>query len=96
MIQENELMTFMLCLGALFFIIINYVKLKSLPGLKIFISSFILFTMGWFFTVIEGIIFEEVFNLIEHVCYISSSIMVFIWTLILFKKRGDNEFNRDN
>jgi hypothetical protein len=93
MIQENELMTLMLCVGALFFIIINYVKLKSLPGLRIFIISFIFFTMGWFFTVIEGIIFEEVFNLIEHICYISSSIAIFIWTLILFKKRGSNEFN---
>jgi len=96
MIQENELITFILCLGALFFIIINYGKLKSLPGLRIFIISFTLFTMGWFFTVIEGIIFEETFNLIEHVCYICSSVMIFIWTLIIFKKRVVNEFNRDN
>ncbi len=96
MIQENELITFILCLGALFFIIINYVKLKSLPGLRIFIISFTLFTMGWFFTVIEGVIFEETFNLIEHMCYICSSIMMIIWTLIFFKKRSVNEFNRDN
>ncbi len=96
MIQENELITFILCLGALFFIIINYGKLKSLPSLKIFLISFTLFTMGWFFTVIEGLIFEELFNLFEHLCYISSSIMMFIWTLIFFKKRGGNEFNRDN
>jgi len=96
MIQEEELITFILCLGALSFFIINYAKLKSLPGFRMIIISFTLFTMGWYFTVIEGIIFEEVFNLIEHLCYICSSITMFIWTLIFFKKRSGNEFNRDN
>jgi len=96
MIQENELITFILCLVVLFFITINYVKLKSLPGLRIFIISFTLFTIGWFCTVIEGIVFEEAFNLIEHVCYICSAIMMLIWTLILFKKRGAIELYRDN
>lgn len=90
MIQENELITLILCLVALFFAISNYVQLKSLPGLKIFITSFTLFTMGWFFTVIEGIIFEEVFNIIEHVCYICSSLTMFIWAIVFFKKRGEN------
>ena len=88
MIQENELITFILCLGALSFIIINYTKLKSLPGFRIFIISFVLFTMGWHFTVIEGIIFEEIFNFVEHLCYISSSIMLLIWTIIFFKKNS--------
>ncbi len=89
MIQENELITFIFCIVALFFAISNYKKIKSLPGLKIFIISFIIFAMGWFFTVIEGIIFEEVFNIIEHVCYICSSITMFIWAIIFFKKRGE-------
>ncbi len=95
MIQENELITFILCVGALTFFLINYSKMRSLPASLIFIISFILFSMGWFFTVIEGIIFEDIFNLIEHVCYICSSLMMLIWALIFFKKRGGNDFNRD-
>ncbi len=91
MIQENELITLIFCIGVLFFGLINYVKLKYLPGLRIFIISFILFTMGWFFTVIEGIIFEEVFNIIEHICYICSSTMMLIWVIIFFKKRSDTQ-----
>lgn len=96
MIQENELIIFILCFGALLFVFINYGKLKSLPALRIFIISFILFTFGWFFTVIEGVIFEDFFNLIEHLCYILSSIMMIIWIVIFFKRRGGNEFNRDS
>lgn len=95
MIQENELITFILCLGVLTFVFINYVKMKLLPALRIFIISFTLFTFGWFFTVIEGVIFEDIFNLFEHLCYILSSIMMFIWTVIFFKRRSGNELNRD-
>ncbi len=96
MIQENELITLILCLVVLFFVISNYTKLKNLSGLKIFIISFSLFSLGWFFTVIEGIIFEDLFNIIEHICYISSSFALFIWSIIFYKKRGRNEPNRDN
>ena len=94
MIQENELITFILCVGALTFFLINYLKMRSLPALLIFMISFIFFLMGWFFTVIEGVIFEDIFNLIEHVCYICSSLMMLIWALIFFKKRGGNDFKK--
>jgi hypothetical protein len=97
MIQENEAITLFLCLGTLTFIIINHVKLKSLPKIKLLIASFIFFSLGWFFTVFEHIIFEEIFNLIEHLCYLSSSIILGIWTVFAFQKKGlENESSRIN
>jgi len=95
MIQENELITFLLCFAPLTFIVLNYGRWKNLPGSKIFIVSFILFTFGWFFTVIEGIFFEVLFNLLEHLCYICSSLMLVIWTIIYYKRRSRNELNSD-
>ena len=89
MIQENELITLIFCIVVLFFAIYNYKKLKPLPELKMFLSSFILFTFGWFFTVIEGLIFEEIFKIIEHACYISSALTIVFWAIIYFKKRGE-------
>ena len=89
MIQENELVTFMICIGVLLFFIVNYQKLKKLSGYSLFLTSFILYTCAWCFTVIEGIIFEEVFNLIEHICYISSSSFMVVWILIVFWKRKE-------
>jgi len=96
MIQENELITFLLCFAPLIFIIINYSKWKTFPGSYIFIISFVLFTIGWFFTVIEGIILGVLFNIIEHLCYISSSILLLVWAIIYYKRRSRNGLsNRD-
>ncbi len=95
MIEQDELITFLLCFLPLTFILLNYKRVRSLPGSRFFLFSFIFFTMGWFFTVFEGILFEDLFNLIEHVCYLCSSLIMLIWTIIYFKKRGENESNRD-
>ena len=87
MIQENEFITFVICVGVLIFFIVNYQKLKKLIGYKLFLTSFILYTCAWCFTVIEGFILEVVFNFIEHLCYISSSVAMVSWILIAFRKR---------
>ncbi|MFX1274601.1 MAG: hypothetical protein ACFFBP_17705 [Promethearchaeota archaeon] len=97
MIQENEVITFFLCLGALSFVVITYVRLKTFPKLRVIIVSFILFSLGWFFTIIEGIFFEEISNIIEHLCYLSSSIILGLWTLLAIqKKRDEDESDRNS
>lgn len=91
MIQENEFITFMICLGVLIFFTVNYQKLRKISGSRMLFISFTLYTCGWFFTVIEGIIFEEIFNFIEHICYISSSGVMVVWIVILFWRKKNIE-----
>jgi len=96
MIEQDELITFLLCFLPLTFILLNYTRVRSLPGSRVFLFSFSFFTMGWFFTNFEGILFNDLFNLIEHVCCLCSSLLMLIWVIIYFKKRRENEYNRDS
>ncbi len=88
MIQENELLTFFLCLVTLAFIIINHERISVIPRFKIFIVAYVFFSLGWGFTVIEGIILGDFFNLIEHVSYLISAVTFLIWIIISLPKRG--------
>lgn len=88
MIQENELLTFLLCLVTLAFIIINHKRISIIPNCKIFIIAFVFFSFGWFCTVIEGIILGDFFNITEHVSYLISSVLSLIWIIISVLKRG--------
>ena len=97
MIQENELITLIFCVVTLAFLLINYGKLKKLPLLRVFTISYILFSIGWLFTVLEGLVFESIFNILEHLCYVTSAILLFIWIVIVFyKKEEKSESNRIN
>ena len=91
MIQENELLTFLLCLVTLAFIILNRKRVNVIPRFKIFIVSFAFFTSGWFFTVIEGINLGEFCNIIEHVSYLISAVSFIIWIILPVFNRGIDE-----
>ena len=88
MIQENELLTFLLCLVTLAFVFLINKRIIIIPRFKIFIVAFVFLSFGWFFTVIEGIILGDFFNLIEHVSYLISAVSFLIWIIISIIKRG--------
>ena len=86
MIQQNEIMIFILGIGALCFIIASNERLKEIVSSKILAAAFFVVLAGWFFTLIEGVFWEEIFNLFEHICYAVAAILMLIWTFKLFKK----------
>lgn len=86
MIQENEIVSLLLCMGIVSFILINRVQIKRLPSSDIFIYGFYIFTIGRIFTVLEGVFFEYFFNLLEHAFYAISSLLIFIWFWNVFGK----------
>lgn len=90
MIQENEIVSILLCIGVLYFIVINRLQIKRLPSSDIFVSGFYIFMLGRIFTILEGFFFEDFLNLLEHACYAISSVLLLIWIWNVFgnKNRG--------
>jgi hypothetical protein len=81
LIEEAELIVLLLGLGVGIFIIINYSKIKEIPKLGILLTSLTFFSIGWGFTVLEGFLYPDVLNLMEHLCYTLGSLAIVIWIL---------------
>jgi hypothetical protein len=87
MIEESELVLFILGIVSFIFIITNYSKLKQIPAFSIFMLSSGILLIAWFCTVFEAVFLYDFLNLVEHICYLSSSIMILIWIIFVIKAR---------
>jgi hypothetical protein len=84
MIQQNELITFLVGIGVAFFIFINRRRIKQIPGSTWLFLSYSALFAGWTFTVLEGFAMGKIFNLLEHACYLAGSITAAFWCWIVF------------
>jgi hypothetical protein len=89
MVQENEIVVLFLGIGVLIFMLGNRQKVKSIPASKLLITCFYTFLAGWVLTVAEGFIWQDFLNILEHLCYAASSVLMAFWCLKIFT-RGEN------
>ncbi|MFO8018633.1 MAG: hypothetical protein R6U96_08360 [Promethearchaeia archaeon] len=87
MIETNELITLFIGIGTCIFIVTKYSNLINLPKLKLLVSSFSIFLLGWVLTILEGIFYQDLLNMVEHLCYFSASLLLVIWIVKVYKKR---------
>jgi hypothetical protein len=86
MIQQNELITFLVGTGVALFIIIHSHRIARIPGSTwLFLSYSALFT-GWILTLVEGFVLADVMNILEHACYMASSLTAAVWCWIVLVK----------
>lgn len=95
MIEENELILFILGLVSFIFILINRSKLKKIPSFDYFIIFLSLILIAWFSTVIEAVIFYDFLNWLEHICYFLSSLVFLTWILLILKSRRMKDDDRN-
>ena len=68
MFQESEI--FNLLLGIVSLIIVLYeTRKREIPGFRMFFLGFFLVCLARFFTVVEGLFWGDVFNILEHFSY---------------------------
>lgn len=86
MIQENEIIMFLLAFGVLIFIFANYHRLKRIPSNLILITGYCIFTVGWCLTILEGFFWTTIFNYLEHISYTVGAIIMAIWFWNVFAR----------
>jgi hypothetical protein len=79
MIYTNEVVMLILGLGVFWFVMLNKYKIRRILAWKLLLFAFYFLMAGWFFTVIEGFILMPFFNLLEHISYSVSSIIMAMW-----------------
>jgi len=87
MIQENEVVVFLVSIGCLIFIRLNIERLRALPSWRAFLWSFYVLLAGLGLTILEGFIWKEMLNLLEHMCYAGNAVLLTLWTWQVFGKK---------
>ena len=84
MIQQNEIIMLLLGIGCMIFIWVNKHKVKRIPLSKTLIAGFYMLVAGYVFTIVEGFLLRDFLNVLEHICYTASSILVAVWCWKIF------------
>ncbi|MCJ7499416.1 hypothetical protein MUP29_04105 [bacterium] len=89
MIQQNELITFLVGFGVALFVWLNRRRIAQIPGSTWLLFSYSALLAGWTITIIEGFVLPDLMNALEHLCYMASSVAAAGWCWIaLVKERG--------
>jgi len=89
-VQPNEILMLLLGLGILVFILTSRQRLARLPSSGVLISSFCVALVGWVLTVVEGFMWGSTLNMLEHLCYTASSVLVVAWCWKIFGIKGED------
>lgn len=65
--------------GMMVVFIINQNFIKKIKSWKILFGGYCFLLLGWFCTVLEGYILEDVLNVIEHLSYAVSALLLIAW-----------------
>lgn len=86
MVQESEILNLALSL----LLILVYFSLSSsrvkVPGF--FLTSILVVTMGQIFTVLEGFFLENMFDILEHLSYLTGSVFILLSFLHPLKRKN--------
>jgi cell shape-determining protein MreD len=84
MIQQNEIIMLLLGMGCMIFILVNKQKVKRIPAARTLIAGFCVLLAGYLLTIAEGFLWNDFLNVLEHVCYTTSSIIMAVWCWKIF------------
>lgn len=84
MVQQNEFLTLLVAISVLIFVASNRNGLRRLPHAGICLFAFAILVAGLMFTVLEGLVWEYLFNALEHICYGASSMLLAVWVWLVF------------
>ncbi len=91
MIQQNEIIMRLLGIGCMIFIWVNKQKVKRIPVSKTLMAGFYVLLAGYVLTILEGLFWEDLLNILEHICYAASSILMAVWCWKILPIKKDDQ-----
>ena len=87
MIASNEAIGLVLAVAVLIFYLWNRPRLRELPAFGVLLAAFFSLLAGLVLTILEGFFLQETLNLLEHVGYAVSALLLMLWCWLVFGKR---------
>ncbi len=84
MLYENEIIMLVFGFLVTLFIGIKFNQLKHIKSYKTLLTGFYLLVAAWFFSNLEEFILAKYLNILEHLFYAASSIIILIWIFKTF------------
>ena len=86
MLQESEVITFILCCGVMLFILQFRARLKRLPRWPILFCGFLSFVLAVSSANTEHLVFAKTANFFEHFWYSVTALFILYWCAAVFQK----------
>lgn len=86
MVQQNEVILLLLGIGVFIFIGSNRSRLRRLPASRTMLLGFYVLLLGWILTNLEALLLTDLLNVIEHLCYAVSAVLLAIWSWQVFSR----------
>ena len=88
-VAHDELIMLIISLIVVVQVVANFQLLRRVPNRPLLLGSFALVAFSTFCTVVEGLVFPEVLNYLEHLSFMSATILFAVWSgcVFGFKKR---------
>lgn len=87
MIASNEVIGLIFSITVLVFYLWNRRRLRELPAFGILLAAFLSLLVGLVLTLLESLFWQETLNLLEHVGYAVSALLLTLWCWLVFGKR---------
>ena len=84
MLAENEVLSFLLTLGIFSFILANLRRVRGLPGSAYLLDGILSYLAALIFSLLEGFIWAEGLNILEHLCYLICGLFLAAWIVSLY------------
>lgn len=82
MFLENEIVMLLLGTGVTVFLLLNVSKIKEIDNYKYLLTSYFILLLAWVSTVVEGLFFQSALNVLEHICYALSMLVLLWWCCV--------------
>jgi len=76
---QNEIITLLLGVGVWGLILLKLSAFRQIPRFRLLAVAYLLLTFAWMATNAEAVGWPGAFNLVEHVCYFASSVVIAFW-----------------
>lgn len=86
-IEKSELIILILSFGVFIFIAFNRTRLKNIPDYLILMTCFYMIYSAWVFSVVECLFWNGFFNMLEHLCFLGSSVFLTVWFWRVFVRK---------
>ena len=87
--SESELVLLVLGISVGVLVVAYRQDLSVIPRFPWVAAAFFCLVGAYAFTNLEEMVFPRAFNVLEHLLYLSSSILLLSWIGVLYQKAGD-------
>ena len=79
MLNENEVIMLILGISIIFLVFFNRQKIRRIYAWRNLLTGYYMFFGAWIFTIIEGFLLYNLMNFLEHLSYMSGSVILTVW-----------------